>query len=744
MPSLSSNTSCISFTGLFQLFLNSRRSLISITFAISLAACGGGSGDSSGGDVVIVDEDTTAPGITSSTTLTLDEGTSAGLVIYTVTSDDDTANYTLSGDDSSAFTIEPATGAVTLIVTPDFETQSSYTFTATATDTSGNSSSITVVLSINDISLASFTLEDIEVASDDIKKVALTWSSAAVSDSQSVVYTICEKDTSQANNCNRLGSVTDELTATVTLPSLVNAMSTDYFVLASSSGEFELSSEATISTDDINKMIGYFKTSNTGEGDYFGENGVALSGDGHILAVGAYGESNSASGVITDGSEVSDVGTINESGAVYIFSNNSGKWIQTAYVKASNPSSYSGFGFDLALSDDGTTLVVGAYGESNGAAGVFMNSSDITDSSTLTESGAVYVFNYNDGAWIQSAYIKASIPGESEYFGGRVALSGDGSTLVVTASDENNGLTGVITDGSETRQEIGTASSSGAVYSYSKNTDGTWVQTAYIKAPETTMAGFGYSAALSFNGDTLAVGNAEEQVYIFNASSDIWSQTTYLEASNKSSNDSFGSNLSLSHDGNTLAVSASKEDNSATGIFTDNSESAGDISKENDSGAVYLFTNSSVGWTQSAYIKASNTESSDYFGHSIALSGDGNILAVGAYREDNSATGIIIDGSESTATGGDIDTATDSGAVYLFTNNDGVWIQSAYIKASNTGAGDDFGYGLALTNDGTTLAVGARLEDSSQTGIITDGTENKQTEEGGDDTAYGSGAVYVY
>ena len=743
MASLSSNTSCISFTGLFQLFLNSRRSLISITFAISLAACGGGSGDSSGGDVVIVDEDTTAPSITSSTTLTLDEGTSAGLVIYTVTSDDDTANYTLSGDDSSAFTIEPATGAVTLIVTPDFETQSSYTFTATATDTSGNSSSITVVLSINDISLASFTLEDIEVASDDIKKIALTWSSAAVSDSQSVVYTICEKDTTQDNNCDPLTSLTDELTITITVDSLVSALSTDYFILASSSGEFESSSEATISTDDINKMIGYFKASNTGEYDAFGEGGVALSGDGHTLAVGASAESNSATGIITDGSEVSDVGAATESGAVYIYSDNSGKWIQTAYVKASNASSYSGFGYALALSDDGATLVVGAYGESHGTAGVFMDGDEITETANISESGAAYVFNYHDGAWIQSAYIKASIPGESEYFGGSVALSGDGNTLVVGASDENNGLTGVITDGSETTQEIGTASSSGAVYSYSKNEDGRWKKTAYIKGSDET-EGFGISVALNFDGDTLAVGSSSEKAYIFNSSSDVWSQTTYLEASNDNSNDSFSLALSLSHDGNTLAISATREDNSATGIFTDNSETDGDIGTESDSGAVYLFGNSSAGWTQSAYIKASNTGEDDSFGRTIALSGDGNTLAISAYREDNSATGIIIDGSESTATGGDIDIATDSGAVYLFTNNNGVWAQSAYIKASNTGAGDDFGSGIALSNDGAVLAVGAGKEDSNQVGIITDGTENKNTETGVGDTAYDSGAVYVY
>jgi cysteine-rich repeat protein len=99
------------------------------------------------------------------------------------------------------------------------------------------------------------------------------------------------------------------------------------------------------------------------------------------------------------------------------------------------------------------------------------------------------------------------------------------------------------------------------------------------------------------------------------------------------------------------------------------------------------------------YFKASNTGANDALGRSVALSGDGNTLAVGAWFEDSSATGI----------GGDqaSDTAGNAGAVYVFARNGGVWTQQAYVKASNTGADDHFGWSVALSGDGRTLAVGA-------------------------------------
>jgi len=117
-----------------------------------------------------------------------------------------------------------------------------------------------------------------------------------------------------------------------------------------------------------------------------------------------------------------------------------------------------------------------------------------------------------------------------------------------------------------------------------------------------------------------------------------------------------------------------------------------------------------------------NTDAYDYFGYSVAL--DGDTLAVGAYGEDSSARGINGNQSDNSASG--------SGAVYVFTRAGTTWTQQAYIKASNTETYDQFGWSVAL--DGDTLAVGARGERSSARGI--NGNQS-------DNTASGSGAVYV-
>ncbi|WP_042991457.1 FG-GAP repeat protein [Vibrio mimicus] len=101
---------------------------------------------------------------------------------------------------------------------------------------------------------------------------------------------------------------------------------------------------------------------------------------------------------------------------------------------------------------------------------------------------------------------------------------------------------------------------------------------------------------------------------------------------------------------------------SNTGVVVDGLEIT-DLSTINNAGVVYLFTKDSSGnWSQIAYLKASNTDMIDYFGKSLALSGNGNVIAVGAYREDSKATGVIIDGSEIIDSG----TENDSGAVYLY------------------------------------------------------------------------------
>jgi FG-GAP repeat len=197
--------------------------------------------------------------------------------------------------------------------------------------------------------------------------------------------------------------------------------------------------------------------------------------------------------------------------------------------------------------------------------------------------------------------------------------------------------------------------------------------------------------------------------------------TTFVQA-NTQFDDGFGYSIALSTDGGTLAVGASGESSLATGINgnqTDNSaESAG---------AVYLFTHSSAGQAQQAYVKASNTKPYDFFGQAIALSADGGTLAVGAPGESSLATGI--DGNQSD------NSVPGAGAVYVFTRSNTGWSQIAYVKASNPGSRDGFGLSVALSADGSTLAVGAPGENSVATGI-----DGNQT----DNSAESAGAVYLF
>ncbi|MDP2549454.1 cadherin repeat domain-containing protein, partial [Oceanobacter sp. 4_MG-2023] len=101
--------------------------------------------------------DEVAPTITSGATATaIDENSGAGSVIYTATADDsadisDGVTFSLSGDDAAYFSINSATGEVTLLADADYETKSSYSFVVTATDGAGNFTNQTVTLAVNDL-----------------------------------------------------------------------------------------------------------------------------------------------------------------------------------------------------------------------------------------------------------------------------------------------------------------------------------------------------------------------------------------------------------------------------------------------------------------------------------------------------------------------------------------------------------------------------------------------------------------
>jgi hypothetical protein len=391
--------------------------------------------------------------------------------------------------------------------------------------------------------------------------------------------------------------------------------------------------------------------------------------------------------------------------------------LQQDYLKATNTGAVDQLGYSVALSGD--TLAVGAMGEASA------NGSQDDDSAPF--GGAVYVFTRSDAIWTQQAYLKASNPDSNDKFGYSVALSGD--TLAVSAPGESSDADGV---GGE--QGDDSVLASGAVYMFTRAGD-TWSQDAYLKASHSD-ANDQFGCALSLSGDTLAVGaygessgdtgvngDATDNVlsnsgaaYVFARSSGAWTQQAYLKASNPDFNDNFGWAVSVS--GDTLAVSAYLEDSSATGIDGDQlDDSAG------SSGAVYMFTRAGDTWSQSDYVKASNTGATDQFGYALSLEGD--LLAVGAPGEGSNARGV---------NGGQEDnSASRSGAVYLFARDELLWTQQAYVKAPNSQEADLFGHAVALSGD--TLAVSAPLESSEALNLNGD-------ELGA--SAKASGAVYVF
>ena len=471
----------------------------------------------------------------------------------------------------------------------------------------------------------------------------------------------------------------------------------------------------------------YVKASNTGADDNFGHS-VSLSGDGKIMAVGAYAESSSATGF---GGNQADNGA-SQAGAVYLFARAGGTWLQQAYIKASNSGAADGFGYSVSLSVDGSTLVVGAPWESSSATGVGGNQAD----NSAKNAGAVYVFSRGGGTWSQQAYLKASNTDARDWFGYSVSLSADGNALAVGASGESSSALGG--DGS---QADNSATGAGAVYVFSRG-GGTWSQQAYLKASNPDLGDrFGFSTSLSADGNTLAVGALYESssalgiggsqadnsatgagaVYIFSRGGGTWSQQAYLKASNTDADDEFGFSVSLSADGNTLAVGAPDERSSAFGVGGNQADNSA-----KNAGAVYVFSRGGGTWSQQAYLKASNTDVEDEFGVSVSLSANGSTLAVGAWFEGSSATGVGGNQADNSTRG--------AGAVYVFARTKNAWSQQSYIKASNTNSYDGFGAPVAISADSSTLAIGASGEGSSAAGVAGSQTDN---------SAPNAGALYV-
>lgn len=373
---------------------------------------------------------------------------------------------------------------------------------------------------------------------------------------------------------------------------------------------------------------------------------------------------------------------------------------------------------DIALGADGFSQSIALVEGINAAINIVVTAEDGTTVKTYSLTATRQIA----ASFASQAYLKASNTESMDRFGFDVAVFGD--TLAVGAPYEQSSATGI--DGG---QADNSEDRSGAVYVFTRS-GGIWTQQAYIKASNSEFDDQ-FGSTLDLFADTLAVGAPNEDsaaigvngsqadnsilnsgsVYVFVRSSGVWSQQAYIKASNTGSGDRFGGALALSQ--GRLAVAATQEQSGAKGIDGDQINNSIDAS-----GAVYIFSRTADTWSQQAYLKSSNSEFDDQFGTSVDMSGD--TLVVGAKHEDSGAS--IINGDEADNSQG------NSGAAYVFTVANGVWTQQAYLKSSNSEAGDQFGQSVAVFGD--LIAVGAPLEDSAASLS--------------DNSVANSGALYVF
>lgn len=528
-------------------------------------------------------------------------------------------------------------------------------------------------------------------------------------------------------------------TYTVTVSSSATAFVTCTFNVTSSLPA-SIPAFNTLSCSALSAGVTYIKANNTTTIDFFGGylsdaayyfgKGTKISSDGLTLAVGAIGEDGDLTGGNINSTNNNNWGG---AGAVYVYTRTSisSNWSFQAKLKPTQLGADDRFGNSLDLSNDGNTLLVGSFYEDGNGVGV-----NPTVNNSAANSGAAYVFVRTGSTWSQQAYLKPNQSTASDYFGVNVAISGDGNTVAVGAIGEDSDAGGV-----NPAVNNGTKTSSGAVYTFTRS-GSAWTFDAFIKSSNLDKDDwFGSDVALNNDGSTLAVGCENEAgsnfginptvnnsaansgaVYVFLKSAGNWSQQAYIKASQVSAGDRFGRSVDLDGSGNRLVVGAFREDGNGVNVNPAANESAG------DAGAAYIYSRSGATWSQSAYLKSSNSGANDQFGRSVAFSNNGEHVSVGSMYED---------GSNSCVSSAQNNSGNNRGAIYLYSLVSGNWVSAFQFKApaiAPSSDGDWFGGCVSISSDAKSIVGASCLEDGSGLGI--NPTSNNNTTD--------AGCVYVF
>jgi hypothetical protein len=341
------------------------------------------------------------------------------------------------------------------------------------------------------------------------------------------------------------------------------------------------------------------------------------------------------------------------SGQVHIYKRNAAGWALDTTLYGNSPGANKRFGFAVAISGNGSIIAVGAVGD--------------------TECG-LYVYEYSQGSW---NHIDTRISASNVEFGYSVAADFTGNTILTSS-----------------RLGLVSGVSSGLVTVYKRN------GSSYVNSATLTPVvplnneSFGNSISVSDDGLVVAIGSTWSKqngsntlsggCFVFSYNGTSWDGILLSPLDGKR-NDHYGVSVSLSGDGTRLAIGSYK--NSST---------------KKDTGAVYVYHYENTNWLLDVKLFSNSNTSGCAYGYSVSMAHDGNLLAVGSYGDDSASR--------------------DNGAVFVYALVDNAWVEYYKHTSPNGLANDYFGTSVAFSDLGI-LAVGAY---------------------GVDPTLINSGSIYLY
>jgi hypothetical protein len=326
-------------------------------------------------------------------------------------------------------------------------------------------------------------------------------------------------------------------------------------------------------------------------------------------------------------------------GTAYVFQRSDDKWEQQQRLRADDAGAANGFGTSVALSGNATTAVVGTIqSDSNGG----------TDAS-------VYIFERSADSWHQQQKLTADDDNGNSWLGPAVSVSDDGTTVITGAHTATN---------PDHNEGVGSA----CIFERSGNS---WEQVETLRSDdvESTIE-FGASVAVSGDGTTAVIGSpgndpaSAGSVYIFERSGSSWHRQQKLVS--EESARQFGRAVAVSRNGKIAIICVPQERTEVEG-----------------SGSAYVFEQSGGSWHQRQKLLPAGGDGA--FAQAAAVSGDGKTVFVGSRAAD--PNGKL------------------SGAGYVFEHSGEGWQQT--LTPDDGGAEDRFGEAVAISRDGQTALSGA-------------------------------------